>query len=66
VFGRRGELILDVAGITLAAMVGIVLTGRFLYSSILLNAEAAVPAIGFITKPARAVWGQVYDPAGED
>jgi hypothetical protein len=63
VFGTRGEFLLEVAGIALAASVGIVAFGTFIYSSLVMHAEARIPAIGFVTKPARAFINQVYDPA---
>lgn len=60
----KGELLLDVAGIGLAAMLFTVLGGRALNSPIAYRASS-IPVLGPVVDSLRAVWNQGYDPAGE-
>lgn len=64
-FGRRGEIILDVFAVTLTGAVGTIILGRALNSQTALNLQG-LPFVGAPIAAVTAAWNQHYDRNGED
>lgn len=62
---NKGEILVDVAGTALAAMLGILVLGRAINSPLAYRLNR-VPLIGAVIGGLRASTNQIYDVSGEN
>jgi len=62
---NKGEILVDVAGTALAAMLGILVLGRAINSPLAYRLSA-VPIVGPIIGGLRRSTNQIYDTTGEN